>query len=77
METLWDVGLYSWGPNASFDTNIDIQSDQHMEYDNVIYAEYDINDKKDDMTYVIWQSYSMSILVSKEALGPQECSQTS
>ena len=45
--------MLGWGPNSSFDTNIDIQSGQHMAYDNVIYAEYDINDKKDDTTYVI------------------------
>ena len=39
--------------SASFDTNIDIQYDRHMTYDNVIYAKYDINDKKGNMTYVI------------------------
>ena len=68
----------SWGPNASFDTNIDIytygvcQSTIHVI--NVIYDIYDISD-----IYIIWHftCIHISIWVSKEGLGPQECSQSS
>ena len=70
--------MHSWGPNASFDTHIDIhthgvcQSTIHVKY--VIYDTFDIYDIHD-----IWHMtcINMSIWVSKEALGPQEYSQPS
>ena len=78
LRDIYDCWLYSWGPNASFDTHIDIYIyvKCHMTY-------------MSDTTYMTYMTYMtcmvrchtsnvcMSIWVSKEALGPQECSQPS
>ena len=78
LKYMYDCWLHSRGPNASFDTNIDIytyglcQSTIHFIY--VINVKYDIYDIDDiwHLTYI-----HMSIWVSKEVLGPQVCSQPS
>ena len=76
LRDIYDCWLYSWGPNASFDTHIDIY----------IYVKCHMTYMSDTtyMTYMIYMTcmvrchtsnVCMSIWVSKEALGPQACSQ--
>ena len=42
---------------------------------SVIYVIYVIYDRNGTMTYNIWHYVNMALWVSKEPLGPQECSQ--